>query len=52
MDKYEQVARVVADNRTSQQKAMDWLQGVANKDDEVKDIIMQSLWKREDFPSA
>jgi hypothetical protein len=51
-DKYEQVARVVADNRNPQQKADDWLKNIANEDDETKDAIMQTLWKQEDFPSA
>jgi hypothetical protein len=40
------------DNRTPQQKAKDWFEGVANEDNNVKDIIMQELWKREDFQSA
>jgi hypothetical protein len=31
---------------------MDWLSGVANEDDSVKDIIMQELWKKEDFQNA
>jgi hypothetical protein len=51
-DKYEQVARVVADTRNPQQKADDWLKNIANEDDETKDAIMQTLWKQEDFPSA
>jgi hypothetical protein len=52
-DKYKQVARVTAtDNRTLQQKANDWLTGVANEDDNVFDIVMQTLWKKEDFPNA
>jgi hypothetical protein len=52
-DEYEQTARVTTvDNRTAQQKATDWLTGVANKGDNVKDIVMQTLWKGEDFPNA
>jgi hypothetical protein len=43
---------VVADNRNPQQKADDWLKNIANEDDEMKDAIMQMLWKQEDFPSA
>jgi hypothetical protein len=31
---------------------MDWLLGVANKDDSVKDIAMQELWEKEDFQNA
>jgi hypothetical protein len=52
MDKYEQVARLVADNRNPQQKADDWLKNIANEDDKTKDAIMQTLWKQEDFPNA
>jgi hypothetical protein len=44
--------RRITDERTPQQKATDWLAGVANKDDSVKDIVMQELWKKEDFQSA
>ena len=45
-----QIARgITEENRTPQQKATDWLSGVANEDDDVKDIVMQALWKREDF---
>jgi hypothetical protein len=51
-DKYEQVARIVVDNRNPQQKADDWLKNIANEDDETKDAIMQTLWKQEDFPST
>jgi hypothetical protein len=42
----------IADERTPQQRAMDWLLGVANKDDSVKDIAMQELWEKEDFQNA
>jgi hypothetical protein len=42
----------IVDERTPQQKATDWLAGVANEDDSVKDIVMQELWKKEDFQSA
>jgi hypothetical protein len=48
----------IVDNRsnigeqTPQQKAHDWLSGVAIENDEVKDLVMQELWKREDFQSA
>jgi hypothetical protein len=44
--------RSLVDDRTPQQKAQDWLSGVANEEDDVKDIVMQELWKKEDFPSA
>jgi hypothetical protein len=35
-----------------QQRAMDWLSKVATENDEVKDIIMQELWKKKDFQNA
>jgi hypothetical protein len=44
--------RSVADNRTPHQRVMDWLSGVADKNDEVKDIVMQELWGKEDFQNA
>jgi hypothetical protein len=37
---------------TPQQKAQDWLSRVAAEEDEVKDLIMQQLWKREDFQNV
>jgi hypothetical protein len=51
-------ARSIVDDRsnvgeqTPQQKAHDWLSGVAEENDEVKDLVMQELWKKEDFQSA
>jgi hypothetical protein len=42
----------VAKNRTPQQRATDWLSGVADKDNAVKDIVMQELWKKKDFQNA
>ena len=47
-----QVARVVTDNHTNEQKAKDWLRGVAAENDNVKDMVLQDLWKNEDFLSA
>jgi hypothetical protein len=44
--------RSVMETRTPQQKAQDWLSGVAEEEDEVKDLIMQQLWKREDFQNV
>jgi hypothetical protein len=45
--------RSLVDDRTTEQKAADWLAGVANEDNAIKDIVMQSLWrKEEDFPNA
>jgi hypothetical protein len=44
--------RQIADERTPQQRATDWLSGVADEDDSVKDIVMQELWKKEDFQNA
>ena len=47
-----QVARTVADTHNPQQKAQDWLNGVARESDKVKDTVLQQLWKKEDFQSA
>jgi hypothetical protein len=44
--------RSVADNRTPQQRATDWLTSVADEHDDVKDIVMQELWGKEDFQNA
>jgi hypothetical protein len=44
--------RSVADDRTPHQRATDWLSGVADENDEVKDIVMQELWGKEDFQNA
>jgi hypothetical protein len=44
--------RSVIEGRTSQQKAQAWLEGVAEEPDEVKDLVMQQLWRREDFQNA
>jgi hypothetical protein len=44
--------RSVIGGQTPQQKAQAWLEGVAEEPDEVKDLVMQQLWRREDFQSA
>jgi hypothetical protein len=44
--------RSVADDRTPQQRATDWLTNVADENDDVKDIVMQELWGKEDFQNA
>jgi hypothetical protein len=44
--------RSVADDRTPQQRANDWLTSVADEQDDVKDIVMQELWGKEDFQNA
>jgi hypothetical protein len=44
--------RTTTDGRSAQQKAKDWLQGVADEEDNVKDLVMQELWKKEDFPNT
>ena len=44
-----QVARATTDDRTDEQKAKDWLGGVAAENDNVKDMVLQDLWKNEDF---
>jgi hypothetical protein len=45
------VARAIA-NQTLQQKADEWLAKVANEEDDVKDLVLQALWKKEDFQDA
>jgi hypothetical protein len=47
-----QIAQAVANNRTPQERARAWLEGVAGEDDAVKEYILQDMWKKEDFPSA
>jgi hypothetical protein len=42
----------VIEGCTPQQKAQAWLEGVAEEPDEVKDLVMQQLWRREDFQNA
>ena len=44
-----QVAHAVADDCTKEQKAKDWLRGVAAENDNIKDMVLQDLWKNEDF---
>ena len=38
--------------RSPKQRVTDWLSGVAGEDDEVKDMILQDLWKWEGFQNA
>jgi hypothetical protein len=40
------------DDHIPQQKAQDWLTGVANEDDNIKDLVMQDLLKQDDFQGA
>ena len=47
-----QVARATTDDHTDEQKAKDWLGGVAAENDNVKDMVLQDLWKNENFLSA
>jgi hypothetical protein len=44
--------RSIADDRTPQQCANNWLTSVADEHDDVKDIVMQELWGKEDFQNA
>jgi hypothetical protein len=44
--------RSIVDDRDPQPRATDWLSGVANEHDDVKDIVMQELMGREDFQNA
>jgi hypothetical protein len=45
-----QIARAVAG--TDEERSKQWLEGVASENDAVKDMIIQSLWKEEDFRGA
>ena len=47
-----QVVGAITDDRTDEQKAKDWLGGVAAENDNVKDMVLQDLWKNEDFLGA
>ena len=47
-----QVTRTITDDCTDEQKAKDWLGGVAVENDNVKDMVLQDLWKNEDFLGA
>jgi hypothetical protein len=44
--------RSIADDQTPQQRANDWLTSVADEHNNVKDIVMQELWGKEDFQNA
>jgi hypothetical protein len=44
--------RSVVNERDPQQRTTDWLSGVANENDDVKDIAIQELMGREDFQNA
>jgi hypothetical protein len=46
------IARQIVDDFTDQKKDQDWLTGVAGENDDVKDLVMQQLWKREDVQDA
>ena len=47
-----QVACAITDDCTNEQKAKDWLGGVAAENDNIKDMVLQDLWKNEDFFGA
>ena len=47
-----QVACAIADECTDEQKAKDWLGGIAAENNNVKDMVLQDLWKNEDFLST
>ena len=47
-----QVACAITDDRMDKQKAQDWLGGVAAENDNIKDMVLQDLWKNEDFLGA
>ena len=37
---------------TDKEQSKQWLEGVAGESDVVKDLVIQSLWKNEDFQDA
>ena len=45
-----QVARTLTG--TDKERSKQWLEGVAGESDEVKDLVIQGLWKNEDFQDA
>ena len=40
------------DTHTVEEKAKDWLSSIAGEDEEVKEKVLQELWKKEDFGST
>ena len=38
--------------QTALKRANTWLRGVGGESDEVKNLILQTMWKDEDFPST
>ena len=37
---------------TNEERSKQWLEGVAGESDAVKDLVIQGLWKNEDFQDA
>ena len=37
---------------SAKERANQWLKGVGQENDEVKNLILQTMWKREDFQDA
>ena len=35
---------------SAEERANEWLKGVGKESDEVKDLILQTMWRKEDFP--
>jgi len=48
----EQIIMVQSSMQTPQQSANAWLHGVANKHEEVRDLVMRDLLRQEDFQGA
>ena len=46
------VADVDPKGPTAEECTNDWLKGIGKESDEVKDLVLQTMWKREDFPHA
>ena len=37
---------------TDEEQSKQWLEGVAGENNNVKDLVIQSLWKNKDFQDA
>jgi hypothetical protein len=46
------IITVEAEGTTLLERANNWLQGVGGESEEVKNMILQTMWKSEDFPDA
>jgi hypothetical protein len=47
-----QARTLATENTTPLERANTWLRGVGGESEEVKNMILQTMWKNEDFPDA